>query len=72
MAKISIVELKCGMMVMPKLLKIEAMITAISIRFDRTTYELTYPFQGEYKTIWCFQEEFEIRRSDKNEIGFAR
>lgn len=49
----------------PKLLKVEGMITAISIRFIRPTYEITYFNSGDLKTIWLDAAEFEILPTEK-------
>lgn len=53
--KIKIIE--CGTTVRPKLLKVDAIITAICIRFERVTYEISYFNNGEYKTVWLSESE---------------
>ncbi len=62
----------CGVLVIPKLMKIEAMVTCVSIRFDKISYELTYFSQSEQKTIWCHRNEFDIKEPSNKEIGFKQ
>ena len=64
--------LKCGVNVIIKLANIKGMITCCSIRFDKATYEITYFINGEQKTIWVNQNEFEIEDSETLKIGFKK
>ncbi len=48
----------------------EATITCSAIRFDKITYELTYFYQGEYKTAWCHESEFHTQNTKNDRIGF--
>jgi hypothetical protein len=62
--------IKCGSMIRTKLGELSAIITAISIRFDRITYEVSYFYNGEYKCVWLSEDEFSIDVDDKQKIGF--
>ena len=56
---------ECGTMVIIKVSGFSAMITAVEIKFDRISYELTYYYDGEHRTVWMREEEFtteEIKR----------
>lgn len=66
-----ILVLKCGLLVKPKLHNAEGIITAISIRFGKVTYEISYFHNGEYKTIWMSGEEFDVAESEKMKVGFT-
>lgn len=64
---------KCGTLVKPHLNNIEAMITAISIRFEVISYECSYFLNGEYKAIWLNELEFlAVGSVDKSEIGYKK
>ena len=60
----------CGIIVQMKLNKTYSMITAASIRFESVQYELTYFHNGEVKTVWCNEKEFEHQLNCKEDIGF--
>ena len=52
-------------MVIIKVSGFSAMITAVEIKFDRISYELTYYYDGAHRTVWMREEEFtteEIKR----------
>ena len=38
--------------------QIEAMITAACIRFSSVSYEITYFYDGEQRTVWMNEAEF--------------
>ena len=41
------------------------MITGVNIKFDNVTYEATYYYDGEHRTVWLREQEFtteEIKR----------
>jgi hypothetical protein len=59
----------CGTTVTTKYGRIEGMITAQSIRFDRVQYEISYFDSGDHKTVWMNEFEFETE-ADKKSIGF--
>lgn len=61
---------KCGMVAKPKMHNAEGIITAVSIRFGRCTYELSYFNNGDYKTVWLSEEELEISGEEKQKVGF--
>lgn len=61
----------CGTKVIPKMQKMEAMITCSTIRFDRVVYEVSYFYNGEYKTIWLHENEFDVEKDiEKGSVGF--
>jgi len=62
--------IKCGTEAKTKLAGMDAIVTAISIRFNRATYELSYFYNGEYKTVWLDESEFETSKNKKCKIGF--
>jgi uncharacterized protein with von Willebrand factor type A (vWA) domain len=62
--------IKCGSKVRTKVNDIEAIITAVSIRFDSVSYELSYFNNGEYKSCWLNENEFEAKGLEKTSIGF--
>jgi uncharacterized protein with von Willebrand factor type A (vWA) domain len=68
--KNSIEVIKCGVKATTKISQIEAIVTAISIRFNRTSYELSYFNNGEYKTVWLDESEFTVEKIEKTKIGF--
>lgn len=61
----------CGSIVKTKLSKIEGMITCQSIRFDKIQYEISYFLNGEQKTIWMNENEFEVN-IEREIIGFIK
>lgn len=61
----------CGTQVMISMGGIVAMITASIFRFGKVAYELTYFVEGEEKTSWKHEEEFQTMGNVKKEtIGF--
>lgn len=62
--------IQCGTKAHISSAKIDAIITGISIRFNRSTYELSYFYNGEYKSVWLDESEFETSSSEKLKIGF--
>lgn len=64
--------LKCGIEVTPRLSNIKGIITAVSIRFNMVTYELTYFIEGKREIIWVDENELVIENSDKQKIGFKK
>ena len=65
--------LQCGTLVKTKLSKIEAMITAITIRFGKVVYEVSYFDELKYTTAWLAKEEFEVSMKAKTTtIGFVK
>ena len=64
-------SIKCGTSVKTKIGDVIGMVTAISTRFTRTTYEVSYFLNGEYKSVYLDYEEFEIiELPDKSKAGF--
>lgn len=62
---------KCGTRVKTHIGNQEAIITAANIRFNRVAYELSYFNNGEYKTCWCNDSEFDpCVNYEKNSIGY--
>lgn len=62
--------IKCGTIATPKLHNVECIITGISIRFNRCTYELSYFNNGENKTVWLDEAEFTVKSEGRSKIGF--
>lgn len=62
----------CGTLVKPKLNNMEGLITCVSIRFGRVSYEISYFLGGDYKVIWLAEEEFNVEHVEKHEIGFKK
>lgn len=63
--------IKCGTEVITKLESIHCLITCISIRFDKITYEVSYFRNGIYYTVWLNEEEFsKVDEVNKSKIGF--
>jgi hypothetical protein len=62
--------IKCGTVVKPKMNNIEGIVTAISIRFGRATYEISYFYNGDYKAVWLSEDEIETVPAEKQHIGF--
>lgn len=61
----------CGTIVKTKYGNIEGMITCISIKFDKVLYEVSYFLNGDQKTVWMNEPEFEPSIvQDKSTIGF--
>lgn len=61
----------CGTLVTSKLSNVNGIVTAISIRFDTVSYEVSYFSGHEYKTIWMNGCEF-TTTTDKEQIGFTK
>ena len=61
---------KCGAKAHINLNQTEAIVTGISIRFKRASYELSYYHNGEYKIVWCDESEFTVSDGSKMRIGF--
>jgi len=63
----------CGTLVWLKFTKDElnAKITAIEIRFTTVTYQITYFYGGELKSIWLSEEQFTtLKKHNKITIGY--
>lgn len=61
---------KCGEKATPKCHQVTCMITCVTIRFDKVTYELSYFQHGEQKTVWMHEEEFDITVEKELNVGF--
>lgn len=61
---------QCGKKVKTVIGAIEGIVTAQCTRFDKTTYEISYFYNGEYKTAWMNENEF--CESGNNTIGFKQ
>lgn len=67
----NLIVLKCGTIAVTEVGDIRGIITAVSIRFDKIVYELSYFSNGDYKVMWIHREEFSVDDSaQKNKIGF--
>ena len=63
--------IKCGTHVQTVLSEIKGIITAISIRFNRVSYEISYFNNNTYTSIWIDESEFKvINKKAKNNIGY--
>lgn len=62
--------IKCGTPAITKIGQIESIVTSSNIRFNSVTYELSYFHNGDYKTVWLNENEFEIEHKSKIKIGF--
>lgn len=63
-------ENKCGIQVTTIIGGITGIITCESHRFDKITYELSYFYNGDYKTVWMHESEF--TEIGNNQIGFKQ
>jgi len=61
----------CGTKAIIKNGNVNATITAICLRFESLSYELTY-YTGEYKKEWCFESEFDVENGTVKQIGFKK
>lgn len=61
----------CGTKVSSILGNVEGIITAISIRFNRASYEVSYFAGHDYKQIWMDEQEFKYT-TKKETIGFKK
>ena len=64
--------IKCGTFVVTYLAGIRGMITAVTIRFDRVVYEVTYFSDSVANTIYLCNEKFECEDLQKMKIGFKK
>lgn len=62
--------IKCGSKVRTALSNINGIVTAVSIRFNSVSYEVSYFNNGEYKQAWLNKEEFIIIEGKPISIGF--
>ena len=62
--------IKCVTLVTTVLSNTQGFITAVTIRFDRVVYEITYWNNGEFKTVWMNEGEFETTVESMRRIGF--
>lgn len=60
----------CGTEVITKIGKVKAIITAVSIRFGRVQYEISYFNNGERKDPWLNENEFTTSAVKNLSIGF--
>lgn len=63
---------QCGSTVITKIGKVEGIITAVQIRFNRVAYEVSYFVNQEYKTVWLDELEFDIKKCKQETIGFIK
>jgi hypothetical protein len=60
----------CGTLITTKIGKVQAMITAATIRFNSVNYEVSYFLDHEYKSAWLNESEFSTDGEKTMEIGF--
>lgn len=51
---------ECGTKAITITGKIEGIITGISIRFDKVSYEFSYFYNGDYKSVFLNENEFSV------------
>jgi hypothetical protein len=59
---------ECGLKIIITISGLPAMITGVNIRFDDVTYEATYYYDGEHRTVWLREQEFTTEEIKK--IGY--
>lgn len=59
---------ECGLRIIIIISGLPAMITGVNIKFDNVTYEATYYYDGEHRTVWLKEQEFTIEEIKK--IGY--
>jgi hypothetical protein len=64
--------IECGTSVVTKIGNKKGMITAVAIRFDSVTYEITYFDENAFQTVWLREQEMEIKKHETQEIGFKK
>ena len=64
--------IKCGTLVIIKLANIKGMITCMSLRFDKVSYEITYFDGADQKCIWANEQEIEVTSPEITKIGFKK
>jgi hypothetical protein len=62
----------CGTKVVPANLGVDGIITCVSNRFGRIIYEVSYFYQGEYKSAYLNEKEFAVTNPGTKKIGFAQ
>jgi hypothetical protein len=63
--------IECGREAKTKLGQKDALITAVCIRYEKITYELTYFNNGKFDTVWMHETEFILKeKNTKTKIGF--
>jgi len=61
----------CGTIVRAVYGNIEGMVTCISIRFGRVSYEVSYFNNGDSKTVWMHESEFSAV-NERISVGFNK
>lgn len=62
--------IKCGTKVKTALGDMEGIVTAVCDRFEKVTYEVTYYYSGEFKSMWMAESEFTTEVVIQNKMGF--
>ena len=61
----------CGMEAVIKLPMVAGNITAVTIRFEFVTYEITYYVEGVQQRVWVHENEI-MKDGEKLTIGFKK
>jgi hypothetical protein len=62
--------LKSGTLVTTNSSQIKAIVTGACIRFEKVNYEISYFYNGEYKTAWLNENEFSVENAVTEKIGY--
>jgi hypothetical protein len=65
-----LVIIPCGTEATTIIGNIKGLITATSIRYGEVKYELSYFYNADYKQCWLHENELNINKHQKNQIGF--
>lgn len=60
----------CGTTIVSKIAGIEGMIIAIKISFAQVDYDITFFIDGNFRNIWMNENEFDIKTTNRQPIGF--
>lgn len=66
----SISVYKFGTKVTTVIGSIDGIITSVTIRPNRTIYEISYFYDGSYRNVSLDEFEFNVDQKDKVKIGF--
>lgn len=62
--------IKCGTHVITTIGSIRALITAVCMRANNISYELSYFQNGTHTTCWLHDYEFKVNEAESKEPGF--
>jgi len=61
----------CGVPVITIVGSIEGLITAVVLRYEAISYEITYFYEGEQMTVWLTEHQF-FTKAKKKTIGYKQ